>query len=196
MACGASNDEKDKDEKWTYEPLVLGDFLEHFEIMGGGFPIGAFCASADIMERTDNTKFNRGNLAFHGGTFTGNPITMTAGTATLSILEDGKVIRELNETGEKIRADLHDIFDRNYIRAQITGVSSLFNVHFVDGPIKDTVTCSREDKKRLSDYHMRLITKGVFFLPTHNGNIGATHSQKDVEKLLSETEDYTKNYKS
>lgn len=166
------------------------------KIMGGGFPIGAFCARREIMERTDSTKFSRRDLAFHGGTFTGNPVTMTAGIATLQILEDGKIVSDLNGTGNRIRTSLGDIFAKHGISVQVTGISSLFNVHFYDAPIKDAVTCAKEDRKRLLEYDMTLITGGIFFLPTHNGNISAAHSQDDIDKLLSRTEDYAKKIES
>jgi len=164
------------------------------KIMGGGFPIGAFCASAEIMERLDSTRYKRSEYSFHGGTFTANPITMIAGLATLRLLEDGRLINALNRSGDKIRAEVKDIFGKWGVDVQVTGVSSIFNVHFLKGIVKDAVTCAREDKKKLFDYDLRLMARGIFFLPTHNGNISSAHSKMDIEKLIAETEDYAKHY--
>lgn len=163
------------------------------KIMGGGFPIGAFCAPERIMEKTDSIKHKRPAYSFHGGTFAGNPITMVAGLATLRMLEDGVLTNRLNRTGQKIRNELENIFGRYREDVQITGMSSLFNVHFAKNAIKDALTCANEDKKKLLDYELNLIARGVFFLPTHNGNISCAHSGNDIEKLLQETESYAKN---
>jgi glutamate-1-semialdehyde 2,1-aminomutase len=160
------------------------------KILGGGFPVGAFCASKKIMERIDNITYKRPNYSFHGGTFAANPITMTAGLSTLRILEDGEVAKRLNKRGDKIRAEMRRIFDKQSIAVQITGAGSLFNVHFTKKYIKDPQAASCADKKKAFDYNLALIANGVFFLPTHSCALCAAHSEEDIEKLLRETERY------
>jgi glutamate-1-semialdehyde 2,1-aminomutase len=165
------------------------------KILGGGLPIGAFCASRSIMERIDSRVHKRPSYAFHGGTFTGNPITMVAGLTTLKILEDGRLIGKLNNTGNRIRTQLREVFAANDVYVQVTGTGSIFNVHFTKEEVKDARATSRADKDRLFEYNLRLISNGVFFLPTHNGALSTAHSEADVEKLFLETESYAKQAK-
>lgn len=165
------------------------------KILGGGFPVGAFCASKKIMERIDNITYKRPNYSFHGGTFAANPITMTAGLATLRILEDGKVTGRLNKLGDKIKAEIQQVFGRKAIDIQTTGVGSLFNIHFTKECIKDPQAASRADKKKAFDYNLTLIANGVFFLPTHSCALCTAHSEEDLEKLLRETERYARRAK-
>jgi glutamate-1-semialdehyde 2,1-aminomutase len=162
------------------------------KILGGGFPIGAFCGSRKIMERIDSLIYRRPSYSFHGGTFTGNPITMTAGLATLKALEDGVLISGLNRLGDRIRIELREIIERNDEHVQLVGDGSLFNVHFTKEKVKDALITSRTDKKRLFDYNLHLITRGVFFLPGHNGVLSTAHSDADIELLFRETEQYFK----
>jgi glutamate-1-semialdehyde 2,1-aminomutase len=164
------------------------------KIMGGGFPVGAFGASKGIMEKIDSMKFKRPEYSFHGGTFAGNPVTMVAGLATLRLLEDGKLIDRLNKNGEKIRNELGDILGMYVRDSQVTGISSLFNVHFAKNTINDAVTCANEDKNKLLDFQLDLIAKGIFFLPTHTGTISSAHSKADIEKFLQKTEMYAKGH--
>jgi glutamate-1-semialdehyde 2,1-aminomutase len=200
-------DEKDIllifDEVITGFRLAPGGAQQHFgvnsditvfgKILGGGFPVGAFCGRKEIMEKLDTTVYERPNYAFHGGTFAANPITMTAGLTTLKILEDGKLIRKLNTIGGKIREELRTIFEKNEFDVQVTGEGSLFNVHFTKEEIKDANTVFRADRKKLLDYNLYLIANGTFFLPTHNGALSTAHSKSDIEKLFLETEKYAKN---
>ena len=165
------------------------------KILGGGFPVGAFCASKKIMERIDNITYKRPNYSFHGGTFAANPITMTAGLSTLRILEDGKVTGRLNKLGDKIKAEIQQVFGRKAIDIQTTGVGSLFNIHFTKECIKDPQAASRADKKKAFDYNLALIANGVFFLPTHSCALCTAHSEEDLEKLLRETERYAQRAK-
>jgi len=170
--------------KVTPDITVLG------KILGGGFPVGAFCANREIMEKIDSLIYKRPDYSFHGGTFTGNPITMTAGLATLKALEDGLMINKLNKHGDRIRKQLADIFGRSGEDVQIIGEGSIFNVHFTKEEVKDAVAAARADKKKLFDYNLALMSRGIFFLPTHNGALSTAHSTADIEKLLSRSEEY------
>jgi glutamate-1-semialdehyde 2,1-aminomutase len=165
------------------------------KILGGGFPIGALCGPSEIMEKIDHTRHERPKYSFHGGTFTANPITMTAGLTTLKILEDGRLINRLNRLGDKIREQLTNIFEANGIDVQVTGTGSLFDVHFTKEEVKEPNATFRADRKRLAEYHLRLIANGVFFLPTHNGALSTAHTKADIEKLFSETEKFAKSLK-
>jgi glutamate-1-semialdehyde 2,1-aminomutase len=162
------------------------------KILGGGFPIGAFCGPTEIMERVDTLRYHRPQYSFHGGTFAANPITMTAGLAMLKILEDGKLINRLNKFGDKIKEKLRQIFEAKGIDVQVAGTGSIFNVHFTKEELKDANAVFRADRKKLAEYHSKLIANGVFFLPTHNGTLSTAHKKADIEKLFSETENYAK----
>ena len=175
---------------------VAPDITVFGKILGGGFPIGAFCGPRKIMERLDTRVYERPYHSFHGGTFTANPIATTAGLATPKILEDGRVIHELNRLGDKIRERLREIFDSNGVNVQVIGTGSIFNTHFTKEEIKDANAASRADKKKLVEYHLKLIENGVFFLPTHTGTLSTAHSKADIEKLFSETEKYAKQCKA
>ena len=174
---------------------VTPDITVFGKVLGGGFPIGAFCGRKEIMEKVDNRIYQRPHYSFHGGTFAANPITMTAGLTTLKILENGQIIMTLNELGDKTRKRLREIFEENEINAQVIGDGSLFNVHFTKDEVKDANIASKADKNMLLDYHLNMIARGVFFLPTHNGALSAAHSKEDMEKLFVETEKYAKQSK-
>ena len=96
--------------------------------------------------------------------------------------------------GEKIRKQLKEIFENNSLDVQVTGDSSLFNVHFTKEEVKDASAVFRADRKRLAEYHLTLIENGVFFLPTHAGALSTSHSKEDIDKLFSETENYAKHH--
>jgi glutamate-1-semialdehyde 2,1-aminomutase len=169
---------------------ILPDITLLGKIMGGGLPIGAIAGSREIMEHMDPTLYERPKFSFHGGTFCANPVVMTAGLATLKKLEDGKLQDQLNKRGNNIRQHLADVFERKNVYAKVTGVSSLFQAHFTKEKIKDVEGAIRADKKKLEDYHLYLISKGVFFLPTKVGALSRAHSEEDLEKLIAETENY------
>jgi len=110
----------------------------------------------------------------------------------LRALEDGEIISRLNRRGDKMRRELADVFERKGLDVQVVGVGSLFHTHFTDEEIKDVHAVFRADREKLRQYHMYLTANGVFLLTAKMGALSAVHSEQDVDKLLSETENFTK----
>jgi|SRR5271157_2354982 len=171
---------------------VRADLIVLGKILGGGFPVGAFCGREEIMEYVDTVARKRPDHSFHGGTFAANPITMVAGRVTLEILEDGTLIKKLNKTGEKVRKELFKIFDAHGVAARLTGAGSIFNTHFTTKRIKDATDVYEADRKKLIGYNTAMIENGLFLLPTHNGALSTAHSESDIEKLFAKTEKYAR----
>ena len=169
---------------------VRPDITLFGKILGGGFPVGAIAGSQEIMEHMNPLAYPRPKFAFHGGTFTANPITMTAGIATLKALEDGRAVGKLNQRGDYLRKKLKDVFERKSLGVQITGLSSLWHTHFSREAINDADGAARADREGLARYHMHLMENGIFFLPRKAGALSTAHTRADLEKLLSSTEDF------
>jgi len=171
---------------------VRPDITVFGKILGGGFPVGALSGRTEIMEHLNSLVHKRPDYSFHGGTFTGNPITMTAGLATLKQLEDGRIINDLNKKGAKIRQKLSSIFGKERIDCQVIGAGSIFNTHFTKNAVKSALDASKADRRMLLGYDLALIANGAFLLPTHNGVISSAHSREDFEKLFEDTEKFAK----
>jgi len=111
---------------------------------------------------------------------------------TLKMLEDVRLLNQLNRRGERLRRQLGEVFDRGKQGVQVTGVSSLWHTHFTQEKVRDANAAARTDREKLIKYHTHLIENGVFFLPTKTGSLSTAHTTADIEKLLTETEGYLK----
>jgi glutamate-1-semialdehyde 2,1-aminomutase len=78
---------------------VTPDLLTTGKLIGGGFPVGAVCGKAGLMAEVDPTR--PGSLP-HGGTFSGNPVSMAAGAVALRLYTQDEVKR-LNLLGDTAR---------------------------------------------------------------------------------------------
>lgn len=87
----------------AHEYDVVPDMLTCGKLIGGGFPVGAVLGRADLMQEVDPTR--PGSLP-HGGTFSGNPVSMAAGAAALRLYTDVEVQR-LNQLGDNARKALN-----------------------------------------------------------------------------------------
>ncbi|GAA0319200.1 aminotransferase class III-fold pyridoxal phosphate-dependent enzyme [Kineococcus aurantiacus] len=78
---------------------VAPDLLTTGKTIGGGFAVGAVVGLAELMAEVDPTR--AGSLP-HGGTFSGNPVSMAAGAAALRLYPEPEVDR-LNRLGDNAR---------------------------------------------------------------------------------------------
>jgi glutamate-1-semialdehyde 2,1-aminomutase len=165
------------------------------KIMGGGFPIGAFCGRRDIFERLDHRKFpDAQERPFHGGTFTGNPISMVAGVATLDILKDGKVHRKIDDLGRKVSRSLEDIIERSSVDAAMTGVGSAFAVHFQKEKPRNAREMAKNDTDIAKAYWAHMLARGIIYVSPAlpHSFIGEPHTPEDVEEYLAVSEEFFK----
>jgi len=101
------------------------------KIIGGGFPVGALAGKAQWMDAMDPS---RSDLPLpHSGTFSANPVTMTAGLATMSAF-DNAAVQSLNALGEYARAQMANAIANSNARACVTGAGSMFRVHLRQHP--------------------------------------------------------------
>ncbi len=168
------------------------------KIIGGGFPIGAFCASAGIMERIDQRKYPRAEeRVAHGGTFTGNPISMVAGCATLDLLKDGKVYIDIDRLGGRMRSGLEEIFGVGKLSATVTGIGSTFAIHFQSKTPRNAGDTARNDPKATRAYFAHMLNRRIVYLSPNVSHcwICSPHTKGDVDAYLAATEEFVKNYK-
>jgi glutamate-1-semialdehyde 2,1-aminomutase len=83
---------------------IVPDLLTTGKTIGGGFPVGAIVGIADLMSEVDPTR--AGSLP-HGGTFSGNPVSMAAGAAALRLYPESEITR-LNTLGDVARSAIQD----------------------------------------------------------------------------------------
>lgn len=172
-----------------YDTMNLDpDIVTLGKIVGGGFPIGVICGKNEIMKYADTKKYSKTKRAYiGGGTFSANPITMCAGSATLTTLKNtNSIYSKIGRFGERTREQLDKAFDGKVIT---TGKGSLFMTHFAaDGitKIKNAADAARCDTKLLQKFHFEMIAKdGVFFLPGKLGAFSSAHSEEDVKAIIS-----------
>jgi len=194
------------DEVITGFRLALGGAQELFgvtpditilgKILGGGFPIGGLCGRRDILEHIDQRKYPDSSArSFQGGTFVGNPMSMVAGIETLNELKEGDIYDHINRLGEKIRAGLEDIFERSNIDAAITGVGSVFAIHFQKKKPRNARDAAAKDNVKLANaLHMYMLSKNIAYLTPSLPHmfLSNAHTDGDIEDFLFVVEEFVK----
>src|SRR3989454_11265976 len=132
------------DEVITGFRVALGGAKEYFrirpdmtvlgKILGGGLPIGAFGGRREIMEKLAPL-----GGVYQAGTYSGNPVSVAASLATLQSLKrrGGQLYPKLEKSGEEMRRAINDLLRSAKVAAQVSGLSSMFQIFFTDQPVTD-----------------------------------------------------------
>ncbi|MEM1944224.1 MAG: aspartate aminotransferase family protein [Nitrososphaerota archaeon] len=172
---------------------VIPDLTVLGKAVGGGpFPAGAFCGREDIMEMIDLRKHpNPYERVFHGGTYSGNPLTMRAGYTLLKELAKGDVHQYINSLGEYARSRLREV--TSGVDIHITGVGSLVCLHFTKEKPYDIHTANRTKNLDMAKRYFRhVFGRGLLYVPPAVPHlfISAAHTRETVDQLIDSTEEF------
>jgi len=101
---------------------VVPDVLLLAKGIGGGMPIGAFISSAEIMSVLSHSP-----ILGHMTTFGGHPVCCAAGLATLKVLTDGDIVKDVESKGQLFK----DLLKHPAIKG-IRGKGLMLAVEFKD----------------------------------------------------------------
>ena len=149
------------------------------KVIGGGFPVGAMVGKADVMAASDAARKER---VTHAGTFNANPVTMTAGRATMEALTED-VFESINAKGAKMRAGLEEASAG--VPLTITGAGSFFKINATNEDITDyraAVTVDAEWEEVLS---RGLFNAGYMVTPHLHGCCSVATTDEQMEGFLA-----------
>lgn len=159
---------------------VTPDLVTFGKILGGGFPIGAISGKKELMEMIAPS----GNV-YQAGTFNGNPISITAGLATLKLLESS-FYSEMNSKGNKLRKGIQDVLTDNSLNYKVAGLSSMFQIYLTDREVWNYEDAKTAKTDKFNVYFQTILKKGVFIPPSQFECcfLSIMHSEEDIEKTL------------
>jgi len=161
---------------------ITPDLTAFGKIIGGGMPVGAFGGRRDIMALFDPGAAGGARIG-HAGTFNANPMTLLAGEAVLLALTP-VVYRRMNELGDTVRTRLRAALAEAGVPAQVTGVASLFGIHFTARPIRNYRDVVTGDAEMTRAVFIGLLNEGVLLQTSCAGSLGVMTTEREVEALV------------
>ncbi len=167
---------------------ITPDLTALGKIIGGGLPIGAFGGREDLMH-----VFHPGERrpVMHSSTFSGNPLSMAAGAATMQRVDEALIDR-LGTLGQRLRAGFDRAFERAGVRGRTTGVGSLTNLHLTDAPISN----ARDALQGMIGagavgglLHLLMLERGVFGASRLMYCTSSPMAESEVDHAVSALED-------
>ncbi len=161
---------------------VTPDLTAMGKMIGGGFPVGALAGRADVMDVMN--PLAEKVLFPHSGTFSANPITMTAGLKSMQMFDQSAVLR-LNKLANYARNSISEAIKIADVPACVTGAGSMFRIHMKpEAPVsyRDAYVTPREAAltKTLLDH---LFDDGIMMINTCSGVLSTVMTEKEIDRL-------------
>jgi glutamate-1-semialdehyde 2,1-aminomutase len=161
---------------------VRPDLTTFGKVIGGGLPVGAFGGRRDVMAFYDPRK--GGARISQGGTFNANPVTMAAGVATLNALTPEAYTR-LEAIGERLRGGISRLLANTRRRGQVTGVGSLFWLHWTSETLTDYRSTKPKDAEMPQRFFMGMLNEGILMTQRGLGACSLAMSDEDVDRFVN-----------
>ncbi|MBI2491335.1 MAG: aspartate aminotransferase family protein [Candidatus Rokubacteria bacterium] len=161
---------------------VRPDLTTFGKIIGGGLAVGAFGGRADLMSFYDPRQ-GAARIS-HGGTFNANPATMAAGVATLNALTPEAYAR-LDALGERLRGGITRLLAGTRRKGQVSGVGSLFCLHWTTEPLTDYRSSRPKDAEQPLRMFVGLLNEGILLTQRGLGACSLAMTDEDVDRFVN-----------
>ena len=153
------------------------------KIIGGGFPIGALSGKSDIMRVLDPREKVLKHP--HSGTFSANPISITAGYTAMKMFDEEAVLN-LNNLTSIAKQQIEEAISVANLPACITGAGSMFRIHLTKKPPKNARQAYQTSEiKNLIDQLLDylFLKENIIMINTCSCMFATTITQKEVDRL-------------
>nr|AOE06612.1 glutamate-1-semialdehyde aminotransferase [uncultured bacterium]CBL88336.1 glutamate-1-semialdehyde 2,1-aminomutase [uncultured Dokdonia sp.] len=141
---------------------VRADIVTFGKVIGGGLPVGAFAARAEIMSHLAPE-----GPVYQAGTLSGNPLAMAAGLAMLTELnENPEVFTSLKDKTEYLHKGIEQALTESGVTFTINRLGSMISVHFAKEAVVDFKTAAAGDNDTFKKFFHGLLAEGIYIAPS------------------------------
>ena len=141
---------------------ITADIVCFGKIIGGGLPVGAFAARAEIMNQ-----LSPAGPVYQAGTLSGNPLAMAAGLNLVRALhENPSIYVELDRRTAQLEIGLKEILTEKGIANQINRVGSMISLHFCEESVVDFESALVGDNDTFKHFFHHMLSNGIYLPPS------------------------------
>ncbi len=141
---------------------IDADIVCFGKVIGGGLPVGAFAARAEIMSHLAPE-----GPVYQAGTLSGNPLAMAAGLAMLTELNNKpEVFESLDKKTAYLHEGLDSVLKTKDVPYQINRFGSMISVHFTEEAVVDFDSSAKGNNDTFKKYFHGMLQNGVYLPPS------------------------------
>ncbi len=170
---------------------IKPDLATYAKAMGNGYPIAAFGGKREIMSII-------GHGVAQGGTYTNNKPGVAGAYATLKLLKERPILKEIAARGQTLMDGLKEIFEENNFTVVMLGYPAMFSFAVGIDQVTSQRDWAKSDSELIESLTRAAIRRGVMpdLDPREPWFLCHEHSLKDVEETLNVYADIVKEAKN
>ena len=156
---------------------VTPDLTTLGKIIGGGLPLSAFGGKRKIMELVAPA-----GPVYQAGTFSGNPLSLAAGIATIREIHGNPSLYQKLDTATSVIADSCSGKGGSFVK-----IGSMFKFFFRSRAPESYREAKESDTARFQTFWEKMLKKNIFLPPSQfeTNFLSLAHHESDVEYLSS-----------
>lgn len=158
------------------------DIITFGKIIGGGMPVGAYGGKAKIM-----ASIAPDGPVYQAGTLSANPVTLSAGIATLKQLLQPGFYKDQERRTLQFVGEIMSHIDSNSYPIHLVSIGSIFWFAFGRDRVISSDQINPESMKDFKKMHGILLNKGVYLGPSgyEVGFISSAHTPSKLAEACS-----------
>lgn len=170
---------------------VKPDLTTLGKVIGGGLPVGAYGGKKEIMQMVAPA-----GPMYQAGTLAGNPLAMSAGLATLDLIQNETVWQDMEARGRQLDAGIAAAAKTAGIPIQQTRVGTMRTTFFSETQPVDWNTVKLADKAQFGKFFQKMLERGVYLAPSQfeAGFISILHDEDVIGATVAAVEETFKTW--
>ncbi len=160
---------------------IKPDLATFGKVIGGGMPVGGFAGSRKIMQNLSPE-----GAVYQAGTLSGNPVAMTAGLATLRVLQKEDGWKRLEALGSYLEQQLDGVLADAPVPAKLCRLGSMFWIAWLaDEPPRTAEALDQRAAGVYARVFHSLLDQGIALAPSafEIAFLSLAHTRRDVDRL-------------
>ena len=155
------------------------------KIIGGGLPVGAYGGRREIMQMVAPS-----GEVYQAGTLAGNPLAMTAGIETITILKESGIYEKLERKASLLAKGVVEAASKAGVDVQLPRIGSMFTIFFAKTPVTDYETAAGANTALYAKFFREMLSQGVYLPPSQfeAAFVSIVNTDKDIQFTIAAAE--------
>ena len=157
---------------------ITPDMTTLGKVIGGGLPVGAFGGRKDIMSVLAPL-----GKVYQAGTLSGNPVAVTAGLATLKLIQAPEFHAKLTSQTQNLMDGLKLAAKQAGVTFNAQNVGGMFGLYFSENcPSSYAEIVQNNNKEHFNHFFHSMLDSGIYLGPSafEAGFVSAAHTDADI----------------
>lgn len=190
------------DEVMSGFRVGLGGATEHFgikpdlitlgKVIGGGMPVAAFGGRAEVMDRLSPL----GDV-YQAGTLSGNPLAISAGMATMKLIQVQGFYENLTTRAKELTTGLCALAQKHQIPFSAQSLGGMFGFYFNDKLPTNLLDMQKSNLEMFKKFFHQMLGNGIYFAPSafEAGFVSSCHQSSHINQTLEIADKVMQNLK-